>query len=144
MQLLLVAHLDQFMDQMEGRDEAHAEARLRLGGSSKEAGGSARGRRRPSPFDAALGLDSVLGQGAEHRLKADQCPGRDGERQAFFPGRLARAALPDSGRQLRRVDPQGREEAAMAVRAEGQQTVCLRQAMGALDCRAARQLIDFT
>ena len=44
-----------------------------------------------------------------------------------------RAGLPDPGRRLLRVDPPGRGEAAVAVRAEGRRAVRLRRAMGALD-----------
>ena len=54
----------------------------------------------------ALGLDPAVGQGSARILDPDQCPLRDGSRQALVPRRFAPSPLPRARRRLLRVDRQ--------------------------------------
>src|SRR3977135_1007277 len=74
-------------------------APLQCGADPADPGGSA--RRWPAQLRAAaLGPDTVLGQGSARLQPADQRAGRIRAGEARLPQRHAAAALPDTGRRL--------------------------------------------
>ena len=93
----------------------------------------ARRRRRAAPRHDALGPDSLVGEGARHRLPVDQCPLGNGADETVLPFGLAVAPLPDPGRRVLRVDGGEEGETALADHDEGGRRLLLRRPVGALE-----------
>jgi hypothetical protein len=97
-------------------------------------GGSPRSATEAVARPAAVGADSVLGQGRRHRLALHQCDGRDRRRETGVPrGIPSRSSLSSAGGRVLRVGKDAESEAAVPDRDGGWVTARVSRIIGGME-----------